>query len=151
MTTPSQVNAERMIAAPPVAIFDVLTDPAKHSVIDGSGTVRGTNGEPARLVLGSTFGMSMRNRISYRTKPKVVEFEADRRIAWRNKGGPIWRYELFPEGSGTRVVETYDLTAARGASLLKRTRLPARTQQSMARTLERLDRFVTTGRPDTAH
>jgi hypothetical protein len=91
--------------------------------------------------------MSMKNRIPYRTKPKVVEFEQDRRIAWRNPGGPTWRYELFPDGDVTRVVETYDLTAARGGSLLRRTRLPARTRENMARTLERLERVVTTPHP----
>ncbi len=145
MPTDDIVRAERVIDAPADAIFDVIADPTKHALIDGSGTVQGARGEPTRLALGSTFGMSMRNRFNYRTKPTVVEFEENRLIAWRNTGGPIWRYELFPVEGGTRVVETYDLTGTRMGFLLKRTRLPARTQQNMGRTLERLERLLTSG------
>ena len=142
MVSSSQVSAERVIHASPEAIFDVLADPAQHPVIDGSGTVQSAKNPPGRLTLGSTFGMAMRNRVPYATKPTVVEFEDDRRIAWRNKGGPIWRYELIPEGDGTRVVETYDLRGALGGFMLKRTHLPARTQENMARTLAKLEQLV---------
>ncbi len=142
MTTSDIVSAERVIAAPAQAIFDVLVDPAKHSVIDGSGTVTATRTE-RRLVLGESFGMSMRNRISYKTNPIVTEFDEGRVVAWRNKGGPTWRYELFPADSSTRVVETYDLTTMRGGALIKLTGMARRTQQNMEKTLNRLDRLVT--------
>ena len=102
-------------------------------------------GESPRLSMGATFGMSMRNKIGYSTKPQVVEFEEGKRIAWRNKGGPTWRYQLEPVDGGTRVVETYDLSTMRGGSILKRTRLPARTRDNMVRTLERLEQLLTTG------
>jgi uncharacterized protein YndB with AHSA1/START domain len=141
--TTDQVSAERVIPAEPQVIFDILADPAQHSVIDGSGTVKAAKGESERLTLGARFGMSMRNRVPYSTKPRVVEFEEGRKVAWQNPGGPTWRYELFPAEEGARVVETYDLTSARGAFLLKRTRLPKRTQENMERTLERLEKVVT--------
>jgi uncharacterized protein YndB with AHSA1/START domain len=137
------VSAERVIPAEPQVIFDILADPAQHSVIDGSGTVKAAKGESERLTLGATFGMSMKNKVPYSTKPKVVEFEEGRKVAWQNTGGPIWRYELFPADGGARVVETYDLTAARGAFLLKRIGLPKRTRVNMERTLERLEQIVT--------
>jgi uncharacterized protein YndB with AHSA1/START domain len=140
----NSVSAERVIPAEPQVIFDILADPAKHAVIDGSGTVKAAKEESTRLALGATFGMSMRNKVSYRTKPKVVEFDEGRLVAWRNIGGPTWRYELFPTDDGARVVETYDLSTARGAFLLKRIGLPARTQKNMERTLERLEQLVTT-------
>jgi hypothetical protein len=136
------VSAERVIAAPAQAIFDILADPAKHAVIDGSGTVEAPRTQQ-RLVLGARFGMSMRNRISYKTNPIVTEFDEGRVVAWRNKGGPTWRYELFPVDSGTRVVETYDLTTMRGGALIKLTGIARRTQQNMEKTLEQLDRLVT--------
>ena len=147
MASSDTVSAERVIAAPAGTIFDILADPAKHSVIDGSGTVTATRTEQ-RLALGETFGMSMRNRLSYKTNPVVTEFEEGRVIAWRNKGGPTWRYELFPAGDGTRVVETYDLATMRGGALIKLTGITRRTQQNMAKTLERLDRLVTSGAGD---
>ena len=88
--------------------------------------------------------MSMHNfRLSYKTNPVVTEFEEGRVVAWRNKGGPTWRYELFPAGDGTRVVETYDLATMRGGALIKLTGIARRTQQNMEKTLERLDRLVT--------
>jgi len=142
VTSSSIVSAERVIAAPAQAIFDVLADPAKHSVIDGSGTVEAPRTQQ-RLALGESFGMTMRNRISYKTNPIVTEFDEGRVVAWRNKGGPTWRYELFPADSGTRVVETYDLTTMRGGALIKLTGMARRTQQNMAKTLDQLDRLVT--------
>ena len=139
-------SVERFIAAPAQAIFDVLADPAKHSLIDGSGTVQ-TARTQERLAVGASFGMSMRHRISYKTNPLVTAFDEGRVVAWRNKGGPTWRYELFPADGGTRVVETYDLSTMRGAGLMKLTGMVKRTEQNMAKTLERLERLVTT---DTA-
>jgi hypothetical protein len=142
MASSDAVSAERVILAEPKAIFDVLADPAKHSVIDGSGTVQASRTQQ-RLAMGQSFGMSMRNRFSYKTNPVVTEFQEGRVVAWRNKGGPTWRYELFPAEGGTRVVETYDLTTLRGGTLIKLTGVAKRTQQNMIKTLERLDRLVT--------
>ena len=144
MTSSDTVSTERLIAAPAQEIFDILADPVKHSVIDGSGTVTATRTQQ-RLALGEAFGMSMHNRISYKTNPIVTEFEEGRVVAWRNKGGPTWRYELFPAEDGTRVVETYDLATMRVRALIKLIGMAGRAQQNMAKTLERLDRLVTTG------
>ena len=146
MASPDSFSAEGFIAAPAQAIFDVLADPAKHAVIDGSGTVQ-TARTHERLALGASFGMSMRNRISYKTNPVVTEFDDGRVVAWRNKGGPTWRYELFPADGGTRVVETYDLSTMRGGSLMKLTGIGKRAQQNMSKTLERLERLVTADNP----
>lgn len=140
-----RVSAERVIAAPPEKIFAVLADPGQHPVIDGSGTLQQTRGEaPARLALGSKFGMSLRNGVPYSVKNTVVEFEENRRIAWRHFARNIWRYELTPVDGGTRVVETFDYSNA-GGVVLTLTKLPAKNQASMEKTLERLDKYVTTG------
>jgi len=94
-------TVERFIRASPEAIFDVLADPAQHSLIDGSGMVQGVaeKGESARLALGVTFGMSMKMGISYATASTVVEFEENRRIAGRpapkESSSPTW-----PDASG---------------------------------------------------
>jgi hypothetical protein len=54
------VSRDRFIPAAPEAIFEVLATPALHSVIDGSGTVRGAQPRgPGRLDLGARFGMEM--------------------------------------------------------------------------------------------
>jgi uncharacterized protein YndB with AHSA1/START domain len=140
------VSVQRVIAAPPEKIFDVLADPAQHAVIDGSGTVKQTRGEtPARLSLGAKFGMSMKLGVPYGITNTVVEFEDGRRIAWRHIGGHRWRYELEPADGGTRVRETYDWsTALLGTRLyITATGWPKRAEKAMTQTLERLDAHVT--------
>jgi uncharacterized protein YndB with AHSA1/START domain len=140
------VSVERVVAASPEKIFDVLADPAEHPVIDGSGTVRDTRGAaPARLSLGAKFGMSMRIGIPYAITNTVVEFEEGRRIAWRHIGGHRWRYELEPVDGGTRVRETYDWSRAMlGTRLyIVMTGWPRRAEKAMTETLERLDARVT--------
>jgi uncharacterized protein YndB with AHSA1/START domain len=140
------VSVERVIAAPPEKIFDVLADPSQHPVIDGSGTVMHTRGkEPTRLELGTKFGMSMRMGIPYAITNTVVEFDENRLIAWRHFGGHRWRYELEPAGDGTRVRETYDWsTAILGTRLyIVATGWPKKAEQAMTETLQRLDAHVT--------
>src|SRR3954452_2848906 len=105
------VTASTVIDAPAAAIFAILTDPTQHPLIDGSGTVKGNAVGPARLELGSEFGMKMKNGATYKTANRVVEFESDRLIAWRHKAPHRWRYELEPDPSGgTRVTETWDIS-----------------------------------------
>ena len=106
----STVSASTLVQAPSEAIFAILADPRQHPRIDGSGTVRGTITGPERLSLGAEFGMDMRQVASYKVTNRVVEFEEGRLIAWRHQGQHRWRYELQPEGTGTRVTETWDLT-----------------------------------------
>src|SRR6476619_1103354 len=95
-------TVERVIPAPPEAIFDLLTDADRHRDIDGSGSVRGVRGAAHRLTLNSTFGMSMRIGLPYSMVNTVVEYEPNRRLAWQTRGpsaigrfvgGRIWRYE----------------------------------------------------------
>jgi uncharacterized protein YndB with AHSA1/START domain len=140
------VSVERVIEAPPEKIFDVLADPSQHPVIDGSGTVKQARDDrPARLQLGSKFGMSMRLGIPYSITNTVVEFEDNRLIAWRHFGGHRWRYELEPVDGGTRVRETYDWsTAVLGTRLyIVTTGWPKRVERAMSETLRRLDAHVT--------
>ena len=138
------VSAQREIAAPAAAIFDLLADPASHHRFDGSGTVvAGDGSNPERLTLGARFGMRMRLGIPYRITNEVVEFEQDRRIAWRHLGHHIWRYELEPRpDGGTLVTESFDWASARFPPFYEWAGYPARHRVNMARTLERLAAIV---------
>lgn len=132
-----------MIAAPPQKIFDVLADPSMHSEIDGSGTVKKSHeGNPDRLSLGAKFGMSMRIGLPYRIKNTVVEFEEDKRIAWRHFSHHIWRYELEPVNGGTKVTETFDYSTARSPRFIELMGYPKKHPEGMAATLERLAKHV---------
>ncbi len=149
------VSVERVIAAPPEAIFAVVADASRHPDIDGSGTVKQVKaGAPQRLGPGSTFGMAMRMGIPYSMVNTVVEFEQDRRIAWQARlpgalgrlvGGRVWRYELEPKDGGTLVRESWDVSHDRQRPLLRLGKLPEVTRRNMERTLERLDHLVAGG------
>lgn len=138
------LSAERVIDASADRIFALLSDAGRHQSFDGSGTVQGTKKEAVPLELGSTFGMSMKMGLPYSTGNEVIEYEPNRRIAWQTSGfgglfgGRIWRYELEPEGTGTLVRETWDLSQDKQAFLLKRSGMPGKTAKDMARTLDRL-------------
>jgi hypothetical protein len=129
-------------------IFDVLADPAKHPVIDGSGSVKRPLGGPARLALGARFGMGMVLGLPYVIRNTVVVFEEGRRIGWWHLAHNLWLYELFAEPAGTRVVETFDWSKTRFGPTVVVTRFPERNARAMERTLERLERLVVTGSAD---
>jgi uncharacterized protein YndB with AHSA1/START domain len=139
-----KVSVERFIPAPPEAVFDVLADPARHSEIDGSGSVKAAGRKaPRRLSMGAKFGMKMKIGIPYPITNTVVEFEENRLIGWRHFGGHVWRYELEPVDGGTKVTETFDWSDARSPKLIERQGYPEKHPEAMARTLERLERAAT--------
>lgn len=133
-------SATTTIGAPASVVFAIVADPTQHARIDGSGSVQAVVDGPDRLVLGSTFGMSMKRGMGYQTKNTVVEYEADRLIAWRNSGANRWRYELSPTADGgTRVTETWDLSPYPApARFLLNALLGRSTQRALEATLVKL-------------
>ncbi|MGH9016785.1 MAG: SRPBCC family protein [Acidimicrobiales bacterium] len=148
------VSTEKVIKAPPEAIFALLADASRHPDIDGSGTVKQAKADaPSRLALGSTFGMSMKIGIGYSMLNTVVEFEDNRRIAWQARppgffgkvsAGRIWRYELEPVDGGTRVRESWDVSQDKQKRLLKMGGMAKKTEANMAGTLDRIAELTET-------
>lgn len=138
------VSATRDISAPADVIFDILADPAKHALIDGEETVQSSrDSSPKRLSMGAKFGMNMKMGVPYIMGSEVVEFEENRRIAWRHFGHHVWRYELEPIDNGTRVTESFDWGVARfPAKMYELVGYPARHEAGMAKTLEKLAAVV---------
>jgi uncharacterized protein YndB with AHSA1/START domain len=144
------ISVERVVDAPAAQIFALIADAGKHSSFDGSGTVDHSREPSQPLTLGSVFGMSMRGRpeslfLPYRTTNTVVEFEPDRRIAWKTTMGPlgliggrIWRYELEPVDGGTLVRETWDVSQDRQRPMLRMGSMPQQAEDGMRATLERI-------------
>ena len=147
------VTVERLIAAPPEAIFDLLVDPSRHRDIDGSGTVRGAKGDTSRLKLGAKFGMSMKMGMPYSMTSTVIEYEENRRLAWQTAGpgrigarvgGRIWRYELEPADGGTLVRESWDISQESPVTRPLVRRGAKKTAENMAATLTRIEHLLTT-------
>jgi uncharacterized protein YndB with AHSA1/START domain len=141
-------TVERVIPAPAEAIFALLADPRRHHDFDGSGTVRDAKNVPDHLELGSTFGMAMKLGIPYSMVSTVIEFEANRRIAWQTyppigkaiAGGRIWRYELEPVDGGTVVKETWDISQERVKAIVRGAR--KKTIDAMTKSLENLEKLT---------
>ncbi|HEY3906165.1 MAG TPA: SRPBCC family protein [Streptosporangiaceae bacterium] len=123
------LSVSRRIEAPVEQLFALLADSANHPLIDGSGMVR----EPAPAVkmsgIGDVFMINMYNDQDgdYQVRNVVVEYLADRRLAWapmtptsdpeeQHTVDPVryeWGYELAPDGHGVTVVtETFDCRRA---------------------------------------
>ncbi|MBE7189335.1 SRPBCC family protein [Jatrophihabitans endophyticus] len=146
-------QVELTVDAAPDAVFALLADPHRHPDIDGSGTVRSVQTTQLPLQVGSTFEMHMHHGFSYATRNTVLELDPGRVIAWQTRpltrplrwliGGRIWRYELAPEGSGTRITETWDLRPERKRALVRR--LAGNPVADMTATLERLQQVLASG------
>ena len=154
-TDPDVITVERVIPAEPAAIFALVADANRHKDIDGSGTVVAAKGEPEPLALGATFGMAMKMGVPYSMVSTVIEFEADRRIAWQTTGpgkvggmvgGRIWRYELEPVDGGTKVRESWDISKESWFTKPVVKAFAAKeTAKNMAKTLERIEQVVAEG------
>ena len=137
------ISASTIVDAPPATVFAILTDPHQHSRIDGSGSVGAMIEGPEHLsAKGDTFTVHMRMfGLPYKIKNRVVELEADRRIAWRHFGGHRWRYELEPtDDGGTTVTESFDYSRYNGlwSKVIEITGFPARNRRGIEQTLVRL-------------
>jgi uncharacterized protein YndB with AHSA1/START domain len=141
-------SVERVIAAPPEAIFAMLADPRRHKDFDGSGMVREAKNVPNQLKLGAKFGMSMKLGVPYSMVSTVIEFEPNRRIAWQTfppvgraiAGGRIWRFELEPVDGGTLVRETWDISQEKVKAIVKGAR--SKTIVAMTKSLENLETLL---------
>ncbi|CRK59521.1 hypothetical protein [Alloactinosynnema sp. L-07] len=136
-----QVSDTRIISAPAAEIFELLVDPDKHPLIDGSGTVKAARSKgPRRLALGDKFGMDMHMGLPYKILNTVVEFEENRLIAWRHFYGHRWRWQLSDLGDGrTEVTETFDWSTARIGFLLELVKFPGKNLKGIRATLDRLE------------
>jgi uncharacterized protein YndB with AHSA1/START domain len=147
-----RIAATRRVAAPAGHIFRLITDPAVHVRIDGSGMlVEAGTGDVLRAV-GDAFEMEMdREPLGdlplgrYRVRNTVTRIEPDALLEWsvaangRSPSGHVWGYTLTPvDEGGTDVTSYCDWSGVperrRGA-----TRWPVVPVESMVASLERLD------------
>jgi len=140
------VSHSIVVHADPSTIFDVLADPSQHPLFDGSGSVKGRVGGPPRLYLGAKFSMRMHWGAPYVIKNTVIEYDEDRRIAWRHFARHVWRDELTPQSDGDRpcttVTETFDCGPTPLGALYERTGIVDRNDNAIRSTLQQLKVLV---------
>ena len=135
-------SAQIVINADPTTVFDVLADPAQHSLFDGSGTVKARISGPPRLYLGASFAMRMRMGAPDLVRNLVVEYDEDRLISCRHPLRHIWRYELTPVDGGTQVTESFDYARSPLAPVFERIGVPDHNHRSIEATLQQLKVLV---------
>ena len=140
--TSRSVSRSRLIHASPEAIFSIVSSPAGHVQIDGSGSVRENIEGPDQLALGDRFRMDMKMGVPYKMWSTVVEFEQDRLIAWAHVGKHRWRFELDPEGDATMVTHTFDWSTAISPKFIEIMGYPKKHPANLEATLERLASVV---------
>ncbi|MGL4306033.1 MAG: dimethyladenosine transferase [Mycobacteriaceae bacterium] len=124
-------------------LFSLLRDPAKHSEIDGSGTVGNIISGPSNLNLGDKFTVAMKQYgFPYRITSSVTELVNDDQkkvIEWQHPFKQKWRWELAViSDHQTLVTEVFDYSTAvtpRGIELAK---FPVKNSEGIKRTLEGL-------------
>lgn len=134
------------VSTAPAALFAVLTDPAKHVEVDGSGMLQLAHA-PARITaVGETFAIAMRDESgrAYEVVNHVVAFEPDTHLAWmpgRTDTPPVgvrWDWQLAPIPGGTRVTQTCDWSTVTDAEYLARRSLPRVSADKMRATIEQM-------------
>lgn len=146
MSTDKIISITKFVSAPPQAIFDLLADPRKHNLIDGSGSVQAARLDaPERLSLGAKFGMDMKIGLKYRITNEVVEFDEPRQIGWRHMGGHIWRYIIEPVEGGSQVTEQFDWNQNKAPLMLKLMNAQSKNKKSIEATLDRLAAHFASG------
>jgi hypothetical protein len=69
------LTASAEVPASASEVFAFLSNPRRHHVLDGSGSVRGCAEASEQLGIGSVFTMSMRLKgLSYRSRNEIVDF-----------------------------------------------------------------------------
>ncbi len=148
----TSITVSRDLDASAKALFDVLSLPAKHVLIDGSGFVRSDDHSDRITAVGQTFRMNMHGPQmggDYQTDNVVSGFVPDKLIAWKTAPagneppGWEWMWELEPHGpNSTHVTLTYDWSKVTDKHLLSRISFPLVPKSALEHSLARLGEAV---------
>ena len=156
--TATRLEVDRVIAAEPGAIFDILRSPDGHVAIDASGMLMSAEGDPATAV-GDRFVVHI-NRDSlrdfdlgeYDVTVVIETIDSNTEIAWSIDGtmqppmGHVYGYRLEPIEGGTLVTSYYDCSNLHEQYAGFADRFPIISENSLRATLGILARTVAPGR-----
>ncbi|RLV50233.1 polyketide cyclase [Nocardioides mangrovicus] len=151
-TTDTQVQVSRTINASSDAVFDVLSNPHRHTELDGSGFVKGLVRGDRITATGQQFRMDMEGDHmggEYETDNLVTAFDANKMIGWQTAPagqeppGWEWLWELHSTGSdSTDVTLTYDWSKVTDQGLLDKVGFPLVSEEQLDDSLNRLAEAV---------
>jgi hypothetical protein len=147
-TDDTRVTVNRTIDASAKALFDVLTLPANHVRLDGSGFVRSVDHGDRITATGQTFRMNMDGPHmggEYQTDNVVSGYVPDKLVAWKTAPagteppGWEWLWELEPNGpDSTDVTLTYDWSKVTDQDLLAKLGFPLVPESALEESLGNL-------------
>ena len=151
--TDKKITVERTIQASSADVFDVLSNPQRHTELDGSGFVVSDAGSNRIQGTGEVFTMNMTGDHmggDYQTDNHVTGYSPNQLLAWQTAPagqeppGWQWVWELEAEGSeATKVRHTYDWSNVTDEDLLSKISFPLVEQAQLESTLDRLSQSVT--------
>ncbi len=152
MTDDKKITVTRTIDASTSEIWDVLSNPQKHSQLDGSGFVISDDRSDRITANGQTFRMNMSGDHmggDYQTDNHVTGYDEHKLLAWQTAPagttppGWEWMWELTAQGSeATDVVLTYDWSNVTDPELLKKITFPLVPQSALEDSLGNLAEAV---------
>jgi len=133
-------------------MFGVLSNPARHQALDGSGFIRGTDHADRITATGQKFRMNMTGPHmggDYQTDNVVTGYVRDKLLAWKTAPadteppGWEWMWELQPEGpNSTDVRLTYDWSKVTDKALLAKVHFPLVSKDQLEDSLAKLGEAV---------
>jgi hypothetical protein len=162
-----RVTITRRIAAPAHAIFLLVSDPARHVDIDGSGMLRAAPGARALTAVGQTFDIDMDRRPlgevpntealhqlvmtapDYLVRCTVTKLIPDRLIEWavravgKPPAGHVYGWQIEPITDSESLVSHYCDWAGITDELRAKFRWPVVPADRLENSVENLDRLAT--------
>jgi hypothetical protein len=160
MTEPSIIES-RDINASAARIFAIVSDPAQHPAIDGTGMLRSADDNQVMSQVGDVFYMSMTHWDlgDYVMENHVVEFEQDRRVGWEpvaqvnkdvrwdrmpsNREPRTWGWQLEPLSEERTRVTAFFEGSRLSAGLRKFVQDGEFWRPGMVTSLDNLERLAT--------
>jgi uncharacterized protein YndB with AHSA1/START domain len=152
MADDQRIQATRTIEAPTTAVFDVLSNPARHAELDGSGFIVSDEKTDRITGVGQTFRMNMQGPHmggEYQTDNVVTGYDENHLLAWRTAPagqeppGWEWVWQLTANGAdATDVTVVYDWSEVTDPDLLKKITFPLVPQDALEASLGKLAEAV---------
>jgi hypothetical protein len=158
--TEERVAVTRRVAAPAAAIYAIVSDPAGHVRIDGSGMLEAAPDASPVTAVGDTFDIAMDRTplndipglVKYSVRNTVTRIEPDRLVEWTIGApgqpplGHVYGWQLDPVDEGHTDVTNY----CDWSNIVEQLRAAGRTWpivpvSMLEATVARLDRIVTEG------
>lgn len=147
-----RLTVDRLIDAPAKEVFAVLSLPANHAELDGSGMVRSDEKTDRITAVGQVFTMNMyleKLGGEYQTENHVVGYDVNKLLAWKTAdagkepAGWEWVWELEVQSpTSTKVSLTYDWSAVTDKEVLGRVTFPLVQSHELEGTLSKLSEMV---------